>query len=206
MDQNPFSEEKLRRGVEGYESETKGRDALTLDVDSFWEEEERMLAEFPETFQQEGCIPERKYLKCLTKWKWPGLWANHAHKNSKEHLRAVTNEAFQLTTGDQAPDPDDVRNQLSHLDDELAGISAATGTVLLTFWRPDVYTVMDIRAISTLQEAGLWTGDSEATISEYPQYLNQCHSIANDTGLSLRNTDRAIWYLGGESSEGASLC
>jgi hypothetical protein len=206
MVQSLFSDEELRRGVEGYESETRDRDALTLNVGSFWEEEEKMLAEFPETFQREWCIPERQYLKALTKWKWPGLWANHAHKNSKEHLRSVTSEAFKMTAGDQRPDSDDVRNQLGLLDDELAGISAATGTVLLTFWRPDVYTVMDVRAISALEEAGLWTGDSEATISEYPQYLDQCHSIAEDTGLSLRDTDRAIWYLGGEYSDGPSLC
>jgi hypothetical protein len=200
MGQIPFTQEEMRSAVEGYQSVAKGRDALTLDVYSFWEEERKMLEDFPDTFQQEGCIPERKHLKCLTKWKWPGLWANHANKNTRDHLRTVTGEAFQITAGDQRPEPMDVRNQLELLDDELTGISAATGTVLLTFWRPDVYTVMDVRAISTLEQADLWAGDSEATITEYPQYLDRCHSIAEDTGLSLRDTDRAIWYLGNDSS------
>jgi|AntDeeMinimDraft_5_1070356.scaffolds.fasta_scaffold16649_2 hypothetical protein len=205
MDQSPLSEEELQRGLEGYKSETMDRDALTLEVDTFWEEEEKMLGDFPEIFQQNGCIPERKHLKCLTKWKWPGLWANHANENTQDHLRTVTSEAFQMTAGDERPEPEDVRNQLGLLDDELTGVSAATGTVLLTFWRPDVYTVMDVRAISTLEFAGLWTGDSGATISEYPQYLEQCHSIAEDTKLNLRDIDRAIWYLGGEYSDGSSL-
>lgn len=205
MEQNPFDEKELQRGLQGYRGETMERDALTLDVESFWEEEEKMLADFPKIFQQEGCIPERKHLKCLTKWKWPGLWKNYANENTQDHLRTVTRKAFEMTDGEKRPEPENICNQLELLDDELTGISAATGTVLLTFWRPEVYTVMDVRAISKLEQAGVWEGKAEASITEYPQYLSRCHAIADDTGLSLRDTDRAIWYLGGESSDDSSL-
>lgn len=75
------------------------------------------------------------------------------------------------------------------------GISTATATVLLTFWRPDAYTVMDRRALASLASADYWDGDSEATIEEYPEYLTRCHLIANETGLSLRDVDRGLWAI-----------
>jgi hypothetical protein len=154
-----------------------------------------MVEEFPETFQQAGAIPEPEYLKCLTKWKWAGLWANHAHKNTKQEIRRVTSDAFELTADDPTPEGEAVRRQLRRLSD-LTGISSATGSVLLTFWRPTVYTVMDQRALATLASADLWTGNSEANIDDYPRYLELCRSIAANTELTLRDTDRALWFLG----------
>lgn len=195
MNHIPFTEEELRGAVQQYKSHTKNLPARTLDVDSFWAEETRMLEEFPEVFQQAGCIPEPEYLKCLTKWKWAGLWANHARKNTRAEIRTVTNDAFHLTEDDPSPEDEEVRQQLRRLSD-LTGISAATGSVLLTFWRPDVYTVMDQRALTTLASADLWTGDSEATIEDYPGYLDVCRSISARTALTLRDTDRALWFLG----------
>lgn len=191
----PFTEEELHGAVEQYESHTKDLPARTLDMGSFWDEETRMLEEFPETFEQAGCIPEPEYLKCLTKWKWAGLWANHAHKNTREEIRTVTSDAFQLTADGSMPEAKEVRQQLRRLSD-LTGISTATGSVLLTFWRPDVYSVMDQRALTTLASAGLWTGDSEANIDDYPRYLDVCRSISSKAGLTLRDTDRALWFLG----------
>lgn len=195
MPQLPFTTADLRGAAQQYKSHTMDLPARTLDADSFWDEEQRMLAEFPEAFQQAGCIPEREYLKCLTKWKWAGLWANYAHENTRTKLRTVTGDAFRYTADNSVPSGEAVRRQLDRLSD-LTGISAATGTVLLTFWRPDVYTVMDQRALGTLASAGLWTGDTDATVDDYPQYLDTCRSIADETGLSLRETDRALWALG----------
>lgn len=196
MNQIPFTEEELRTGVEQYKTHTEGLSARTLNVESFWEEESRMLAEFPEQFQAAGCIPERRYLECLTKWKWAGLWANHAHKNSREQLRRTTKRAFEITEDEQRPSARSIRRQLSLLDDELVGISAATATVLLTFWRPDAFTVMDQRALACLATADFWDGDSEANVEEYPGYLERCQLISEETGLSLRNVDRGLWAMG----------
>lgn len=193
MSRIPFTEKELRSGVELYKTHTKNLSARTLDVDSFWEEESKMLSEFPEVFQTAGCIPELKYLKCLTKWKWAGLWANHANDNTREELRETTSRVFKITEDVASTSDETVRRQVAILDDELKGISAATGTVLLTFWRPEVYTVMDQRALSSLASANFWDGKSEANIDEYPEYLERCHLISNETGVSLRNVDRALW-------------
>lgn len=195
MPHTRFTEEELRRALTQYKSHAKELSARTLSVNSFWAEESRMLSEFPETFQEAGCIPERKNLKCLSKWKWAGLWANHAHKNTREEVRTITGDAFGMSSDDAKPSSEAVRRQLRRLCD-LVGVSAATGAVLLTFWRPDVYTVMDQRALASLASADLWTGASEANIDDYPIYLEKCHSISEETGLSLRDTDRALWYLG----------
>lgn len=194
MTGSPFPTADLRDAVQQYKVQTMDMSARTLDEDSFWAEEERMLAEFPETFQAAGCIPERVHLKCLTKWKWAGLWANYAHKNTQEELTTITADAFQRTADDPTPGGEAVRRQLDRLSD-LTGISAATGTVLLTFWRPDVYTVMDQRVLGVLADADRWQGDTSAAIKDYPQYLDICRSIAEESGLSLRDTDRALWAL-----------
>lgn len=191
----PFEREELRSAAKAYEAHTRELSARTLDVESFWEEESQMLAEFPDKFQSAGCIPDRKDLKCLTKWKWPGLWANYANQNSREDLRRITSQAFDLTEqGGEAP-PQSLRSQLRLLT-ELVGISAATGSVLLTFWRPDDYTVMDQRALSSLAAANFWDGRTKANIKEYPEYLQKCQLIAENAGMSLRNVDRALWYFG----------
>lgn len=196
MNRTPFTREELRAGVEQYQTYTQGLSARTYDVDSFWEEESKMLSEFPGLFQTAGCIPERKHLKGLTKWKWAGLWANHAHKNSRAGLRDTTRRAFGITDGEESPSAKAIRRQLALLDEGLVGISAATATVLLTFWRPDAYTVMDQRALACLAAADFWGGDSEANIEEYPEYLKRCHLISEETGLSLRDVDRGLWSMG----------
>lgn len=191
----PFEGEELRTAAKAYEAHTRELSARTLDVESFWEEELQMLAEFPDKFQSAGYIPDRKDLKCLTKWKWPGLWANYANENSQEELRHITSQAFNLPKegGDAAAHS--IRGQLRLLT-ELDGISAATGTVLLTFWRPDDYTVMDQRALSSLADADFWEGRTKANIEEYPEYLQKCKLIAESAEMSLRNVDRALWYFG----------
>lgn len=196
MNRTPFAKEELRAGMEQYKRYTTGLSARTFDVDSFWKEESKMLSEFPELFQTAACIPERKHLEGLTKWKWAGLWANHAHKNTREELRDTTKRAFVITEDEESLSAKAVRRQLALLDDGLDGISAATATVLLTFWRPDAYTVMDQKALASLAAADFWDGDSEANVEEYPEYLKRCHQISEDTGLSLRNVDRGLWSMG----------
>lgn len=181
--------------MEEYKNYTQNLSARTLEVDSFWAEEVKMLSEFPEIFQSSGCIPERKYLKCLTKWKWAGLWANHAKENSREKLRRTTRRVFEISERAEKPSDSAVQKQVKTLDEELKGVSAATATVLLTFWRPEVYTVMDVKALSSLTNTGFWEGKSEASISEYPEYLRACHRISDETGLNLRDVDRALWSM-----------
>lgn len=87
-----------------------------------------------------------------------------------------------------------VRRQQRRLG-ELTGISEATGTVLLTFRRPDVYTEMDERVLGTLANAGFWTGYTEATLDDYPQYLDKCRSISTETGVNLQDSERALWVF-----------
>ena len=195
MTRLPFSKAELQRAVEAYKQQTSQMEPRTLDVDSLWDEESRMLAEFPETFQEAGCIPERHYLKVLTNWKGPGLWDDLAQENTREELRNITSEAYGLASDETTLEPDIVREQLKILS-ELDGISAPMGSVLLTFWHPEFYTVMDQRAVASLIAATFWNGKREANIYEYPQYLTRCHVISEETGLSLRDIDRALWQMG----------
>lgn len=186
---------KLLEGKRNYKEYTKKRNPLTKEAESFWREEETMLKEFSERFQRDGCISNKFDLKCLTRWKWPGLWANHAKQNSESELKEVTGRAFSLNPTNEIPSDDVVREQVEILRD-LRGIATATATVLLTFWKPDIYTVMDVRALRTLADHGLWDKSPNADTEEYPDYLQQCHSLAEQFGLNLRDVDRALWSLG----------
>lgn len=195
MTSTPFVKNDLMAARERYKQHAKGLSARTIDEESFWDEEVRMLSEFPEIFQSAGYIPERNHLKGLTKWKWAGLWANHAQDNTRKELQSITKQAYGITSDSEVPSAQDIRRQIQVLK-RLKGISTATATVLLTFWKPTVYTVMDQRALASLTSADFWTGKAEANIEDYPRYLKKVHLIAEDTGLILRDTDRALWYLG----------
>jgi len=66
------------------------------------------------------------------------------------------------------------------------------------FAHPHRYTVMDPRATMALETLGYWTGDTAAVDEQYESYCLRCHELSQQTGLPLRDVDRALYILGGE--------
>lgn len=191
-----LSKSNLQKARDEYEKTLSGWSNLTHDAGSLWDEEHNiMMQEFPERFQRDGCISYPCDFKCLSKWKWPGLWANYTNEVDLSELQTVTSEAFSLNPNPEVPSDEVAREQIDILRG-LYGVGTATATVLLTFWKPEIYTVMDVRALSTLKRNGRWDGKSKANTSEYPAYVRECHQLADETGLELRDVDRALWQLG----------
>lgn len=158
-----------------------------------------MLTQYPHIFERAGKIPDRRYLRAITKWKRIGSWESQVSENSSRIIRDVTKNAFS-----DAPtrDAEAVHDQIKTLT-QLHGVGPAIASTILTFRAPEVYTVMDWRAVAALAEDGEWGGEAEADIDRYPEYLDRCYSLSEETSMTLRDVDRALWVLGLDSSDGS---
>lgn len=197
-----FTPEVIRERSRQYRENEKERSALELDVESRWVEEQEMLQGFPARFQEAGCISCLNDFKLLTRWKWPGLWSNYAKTNSEERVQRITQAAFDWGTATSGEETATIlRDQIGVLTC-LDGVDAAMASVILTFWQPDEYTVMDERALLALEQAAdeeyRWTERPEASRKHYPEYVDICKRLRDDLGdgFSLREIDQALWILG----------
>lgn len=80
------------------------------------------------------------------------------------------------------------------------GIKLATASAVLTVLYPEEYTVYDIRVRKQLRKRGLWsedpddiTDDKDVVDKYFRVYLPKIKLLAQESGLSLRDCDRALW-------------
>lgn len=182
-----LSKSKLQEACRGYEETARKLSARTYDsLDSHWEEEQYMLKNFPDDFEENSW--NREHLEATTKWKWAGLWSNHASatENTDDKVNRLINEAVSET---------DSTESIETLKG-LSGVSDSMATVLLTFAKPGEYTVMDVNAIAALRYLDMWEGSDEANSQEYPEYLDIVGDISKQFSMNLREVDRALWELG----------
>jgi len=52
-----------------------------------------------------------------------------------------------------------------------------------------------------LETLGYWTGDTAAVDEQYESYCLRCHELSQQTGLPLRDVDRALYILGGRTEQ-----
>lgn len=197
-----FTPEVIRERSRQYRNSEKEKSALELNVENRWVEEQEMLRKFPGHFQDAGCISSLNDFKLLTRWKWPGLWSNYAKANSEERVERVTRAAFDWWTATPGEEEATIlRDQIGVLTC-LDGVDAAMASVILTFWQPNEYTVMDERALLALEQAAdeeyRWTERPEASRKHYPAYVDICKRLRDglDDEFSLREIDQALWVLG----------
>jgi endonuclease III len=182
-----LSKSELQEAHQGYEETARDLRERTYDeLESHWQEEQHMLENFPRDFEENSW--DRKNLEATTKWKWAGLWANHASasENTDEKINRLINEA--VSESDPAESVEVLK--------ELRGVADATATVLLTFAKPKEYTVMDVNALAALREFDVFDGSDEANSEEYPEYLDSVKGISEEFDMTLREVDRALWKLG----------
>ena len=74
----------------------------------------------------------------------------------------------------------------------LNGVDVAMASAILTAIKPDMYTVIDWRALNALGVEKSWL-----TVDDYLQYLEFCKAKAAELEISLRDLDQALWVLGG---------
>ena len=104
--------------------------------------------------------------------------------NTEQMLKDVTSTAF------GAPEP--IRHRVMTL---LTGVQVPIASALLTAWRPDLYTVIDVRAVKSLVAEGAL--EESKNLPPYMTYLNICRELAADCQCDLRTLDRALWQANG---------
>jgi hypothetical protein len=130
-----------------------------------------------------------------------GRWKSHRPmrfyvRNRDATVRATTAAAFAANL------PDAQRNQVligTQQAVRLQGVQIRTASALLTWFDPKVYTVLDIWAVTALQNLnfGRRRPISQDPISywdqHYWEYVSLCGGLAHNCGADLRSLDRALW-------------
>ena len=84
----------------------------------------------------------------------------------------------------------------------IPGARAAGASATLMAQKPDVFTVMDGRAINSLIWLQRWSAERQGTAASalrWLEYLDQCRDISARTSRSLREVDRALYTSDGRA-------
>jgi len=83
----------------------------------------------------------------------------------------------------------------------LHGVAYPTASVLLHFARPDLYPIIDYRALWSL---GWDSPPASYTFEFWWEYTLACRSLAKTAGVTVRTLDRALWQYSKERQVPAS--
>ena len=164
------------------------------------DKEERQLRVLPT--REHGFTYED--FKWIVDWKTDDRFGEYfAKKNGEARIRRVTREAFLART----PTLSFTMLLSEGKFEGLFGVKNAIASALLTFHDPRTFTVVDPRALAALREVNsvgqlkldVPTGKAdELEAEEYLRYVQACQQLRRRLKLlSLRNTDRALYTLGG---------
>lgn len=79
------------------------------------------------------------------------------------------------------------------------GIGLSIASAILAVCYPEDFTVLDVRAWTSAEKLLENLPDRfPVTVGEYMQYCRACQRFAEQTGLSLRDTDRVLWAMNWE--------
>ena len=127
--------------------------------------------------RRRGCFTRREFLE-FAAWKSPRALPR-CRTNEDAFVRAVTATAL-------ATPSDRLRIEVLRL---LNGVDWPTASVLLHFAHADPYPILDVRALWTL---GVST-PLAYSYDVWSAYTARCRALAAQSGLSMRDLDRALW-------------
>ena len=127
---------------------------------------------------------DKKRFRGIAMWKTP-RGKDHYEANSDGFVRRVTEEAFQAS---------DDRLRL-HILMALDGVGVPVASTLLHFAFPDMYPILDVRALTTLTKAGLWSGyePGPSTLADWLKYTRLMRGLSKKLRVDLRTLDKALW-------------
>jgi hypothetical protein len=122
-------------------------------------------------------------------WKAPRA-AGHARKNTDAEVREISRLA--LSSAEER-----VRIEVLQV---LHGVNYPTASVILHFFHPDPYPIIDYRALWTLG----FEQPSQYTFDFWWRYLESCRSLFRRVlrdvpNLTMRELDRALWQYSKEN-------
>ena len=117
-------------------------------------------------------------LEKIAHWKSPRS-AGHVNNNTGEYVKEITGFALEAK---------EERSRIEILT-VLSGVECPTASVILHFFHPDPYPILDYRA--------LWSLNTEVPkqydFSFWWSYVEACRKLAQQFGVNMRVLDRALW-------------
>lgn len=121
----------------------------------------------------------------ICRWKSPRT-KPHVEANPEAYIQEVTRVAFSTPS-------EQLRIEVLTL---LKGVSWPTASVMLHLVHEDPYPLLDYRALWSL---GIDTPPAQYDFGFWWDYTQYCRELANATGLSMRELDRALWQYSKEN-------
>jgi len=143
-----------------------------------------------------ACCFSRDEVNSIARWKFQ---TDRRRLTRTLNLLATnTDFDFQNLTSRALRNQDDLAALLLAM--ELNGVGKAFGSAILMAADPCRFSVLDYRAARALQALGYLTDCSTPTPENpapWVRYLAAARDVAERTGWTLRNVDRALWEAGG---------
>ena len=131
---------------------------------------------------------DREHLIELGRWKSQRALKQYLSEiNSDERVKELT--SFSLVSEDEF-----IRIMCPQL---LKGVSWGVASVILHFAYPSQYMIIDFRPIWSLG----WELPKFYTFDYWMKYIRHVRSLAEETGVSLRQLDKALWQYSKENQK-----
>lgn len=150
--------------------------------------DDKRVLEAGERARRAGYFTRDDFLE-VCEWKTRGRPRRHYTRNSEDDVRRVTAQALSST--------DDPTRLWTLVAPNLKGVQMPTASVLLHLAVVDptspatagtAYPIIDRRALWSLN-----CGKRGDTFPFWWRYVETCRILAMETGLSMRDLDRALW-------------
>jgi len=126
---------------------------------------------------------DRKHFLLHGEWKLPRQRQNYL-RNTDTEIRRATQEAYCELN------PVKKLNSLTR----LHGVGRTVAASILHFLLPDEFAVFDFHCRAVLFETGYWhRPGSDDSLDSWLDYNRIMVALAHQTGVSLRNLDKALW-------------
>jgi hypothetical protein len=171
------------RGLAAKYLTTPYKGGTAADADRKMEEAGRRLVSGPFNLADVETVVEWKSPRRMDRFKL----------NSAEQVEAAVRRAIEAT------DAGDVRRAVSALT-KLAGVKVKMASAILTAMFPTLYTVCDFRASRAVGVK------DRSSLRFYVAYLAACRGMAAQSGVSLRDFDRANWQWSKDQDKKMKEC
>lgn len=122
-----------------------------------------------------------------------GVWKS---QRAKSRMASNTDAMIHDVTATALTAPLAIQHRILTL---LKGVEVPMASSLLTVWQPDVHTVIDVRAVSSLVKNREIPDPGANKYPPYMEYLTVCQAISQRCGRDLRIVDRALYSANGRT-------
>ena len=185
--QEDLSREWVREWADKYDAD------YVKKYPEYAEVERRVKACLERRFREGRAYLDKGHFVEIAKWKSQRP-LRHYESNDDDLVQQVTTLAF-------AARRDDLRLRILTL---LKGVGVPVASTILHFAFPDEYPIMDVRAVTTLTQLGLWTRPVQFSVADWQVYTDLMRDHAKRLDVTLRELDKALWKFDEARTRGRS--